>query len=231
MEKMNFADRLNLAMKEGGFTQASLAEAVGMAQPSVWKLTSGKAKATKKILELSRVLGVRPEWLSDGREPMRNDGQRPEPKETEFESDFYRVEVLDVQASAGHGALLSNDVVETIRAIEYTTEQGRALFGGRPATAIKMITVRGDSMEGTINPGDEIFVDMSINEFDGDGIYIFVFGRTLHVKRLQMRKNDLVVISDNPLYKEWMIEEADEDQFYVIAKVLLRQSIEYKRFA
>ncbi|MFY2980534.1 S24 family peptidase, partial [Klebsiella pneumoniae] len=69
---------------------------------------------------------------------------------------IYRVDVLDVKASAGPGALITNDFIETIRAIEYTSEQARSLFGNRPAHHITVITVTGDSMDTTISPGDEI---------------------------------------------------------------------------
>jgi phage repressor protein C with HTH and peptisase S24 domain len=96
---------------------------------------------------------------------------------------------------------------------------------------VKVITVNGDSMDGTISPGDQIFVDTGVTHFDGDGVYVFVFGKTLHVKRLQMQRDRLAVISDNPIYEKWYVEPEDEDAFYVMAKVLLRQSIDYKRFA
>ncbi|MDF3696591.1 S24 family peptidase, partial [Enterobacter hormaechei] len=104
-------------------------------------------------------------------------------------------------------------------------------FGNRPATHVKVITVNGDSMDGTISPGDQIFVDTGVTHFDGDGVYVFVFGKTLHVKRLQMQRDRLAVISDNPIYEKWYVEPEDEDAFYVMAKVLLRQSVDYKRFA
>ncbi|MDC9622112.1 helix-turn-helix domain-containing protein [Xenorhabdus sp. XENO-7] len=68
---MTFTKRLNRAMHEGGFSQGSLAKAAGMAQSSVWKLTSGTATRTTRLVDIARVLGVRPEWLSDGKEPMR----------------------------------------------------------------------------------------------------------------------------------------------------------------
>lgn len=61
------------------------------------------------------------------------------------------MDVLDVKASAGPGTLVTSDFIETIRAIEYTNEQARALFGNRPATHVKVITVNGDSMDGTIS--------------------------------------------------------------------------------
>ncbi|CNK74165.1 repressor protein CI [Yersinia enterocolitica] len=229
--KNTIAERINLAMNELGLTQGSLAKLAGVTQPTIWKLTSGKTQSTGKILEISRALGVHPEWLASGIGPMWDNTKPASDLPTKLESnDFYRVEVLDVKASAGDGYLVSSDFIETIRAIEYTNDQARTLFGNRAADTVKVITVKGDSMSGTIESGDQIFLDMAVNFFDGDGIYVFVFGQTLHVKRLQMVKNTLLVLSDNKNYKEWSIEEADEAQFFVMAKVLLKQSVDYKRF-
>lgn len=63
---MKFSERLAHAMKLAGYTQGSLAEAVGMAQSSIWKLVSGEAKGSRRIVDIAKVLGVRPEWLTDG---------------------------------------------------------------------------------------------------------------------------------------------------------------------
>lgn len=229
---MDFSGRLAHAMSLAGYTQGRLAKEVGMAQSSVNKLLNG-ANGSRKTVEIASVLGVRPEWLSTGDGEMFSvSGQitKDQPLAT-AKNGIYRVDVLDVKASAGPGALITNDFIETIRAIEYTSEQARSLFGNRPAHNIKVITVTGDSMDTTISPGDEIFVDISVTHFDSDGVYVFVFGKTLHVKRLQMQRDRLAVISDNPIYEKWYVEPGDEDQFYVMARVLLRQSIEYKRFA
>ncbi|MEQ2027968.1 helix-turn-helix domain-containing protein [Xenorhabdus szentirmaii] len=82
---MTFTERLNRAMREGGFSQGSLAKAVGMAQSSVWKLTSGTATRTTRLVDIARVLGVRPEWLSDGKEPMRAEkNNEPESNDVEI---------------------------------------------------------------------------------------------------------------------------------------------------
>lgn len=230
---MGFSERLGHAMDVAGYTQARLAKDVGMAQSSVNKLLKG-ANGSRKTVEIASVLGVRPEWLSTGQGEMLESGIREANTLCQIKpvmNEVYRVDVLDVKASAGPGSLVTSDFIETIRAIEYTTEQARALFGNRPADNVKVITVNGDSMDGTISPGDQIFVDTGVTHFYGDGVYVFVFGKTLHVKRLQMQRDRLAVISDNPIYEKWYVESEDEDQFYVMAKVLLRQSIEYKRFA
>ncbi|MDG9774725.1 XRE family transcriptional regulator [Klebsiella michiganensis] len=233
MSKNTFADRLTEAMKAAGFTQGALAKMVGMSQSSIWKLTSGAASGSRKTVELAKVLDVRPEWLASGELPKRDGNSEllPVHVDSPLPPSVYRVDLLDIQASAGPGSFLSSEFIETIRAIEFTEEHARVMFGNRPASSIKVITVTGDSMEGTIDPGDFIFVDTTVNYFEGDGIYVFVFGKTIHIKRLQMQKNCLVVLSDNKLYSPWQIDSTDEDQFHVLAKVLVKQSAAIKRFA
>ncbi len=149
---------------------------------------------------------------------------------SERRSDVYRVDVLDISASAGPGSL-SNDFIEVISSIEYVTDEARRLFGHRPAHLVKLINIRGDSMQGTIEPGDLIFVDIAINHFDGDGIYVFDFNGDLFVKRLQKIKRQLLVLSDNQQYREWQIDHDEMDALHVCGKVLLSQSQQLRRHA
>ena len=229
-ERDTFSQRLALACDKAGLPvhgrQADLAVRLKVTPKAISKWFNGESVPRKEKMEaLASVLGTTAAYLhgytSDDGITINHMSRL---------SDTYRVDVLDVQASAGPGTMVSNEFVEKIRAIEYTSEQARNLFNGRPQDSVKVITVRGDSMEGTINPGDEIFVDVSITFFDGDGVYVFVFGKTMHVKRLQMQKNRLAVISDNPAYDRWHIDEGEEDQLHIMAKVLIRQSIDYRRF-
>jgi phage repressor protein C with HTH and peptisase S24 domain len=141
----------------------------------------------------------------------------------------YRVDILDITASAGAGFIAQSEAVEIISSIEYTADAGLSMFGGRPESSIKLINVNGDSMEGTINPGDLIFIDVSINQFVGDGIYVFSFDDKIHVKRLQLVKDKLMVISDNSKYVVWEITEEDEGRFHVSGKVLLSQTQQLRR--
>ena len=133
MNNNTYSARLVEAMKEAGFTQASLAKAVGMSQSSIWKLTSGAASGSRKTVQLSQVLGVRPEWLSSGEGPKYVVGltEAEESISHEPARDTYRVDVLDVQASAGPGTFVSSEFIETIRAIEYT-RQGLCLVTDQP---------------------------------------------------------------------------------------------------
>lgn len=60
--------------------------------------------------------------------------------------------------------------------------------------------------------GDLLFVDITVKSFDGDGIYAFLYDDTAHVKRLQMMKDKLLVISDNKSYSPWDPIEKDRDE-------------------
>ncbi|WP_372340335.1 MULTISPECIES: XRE family transcriptional regulator [Pantoea] len=142
--------------------------------------------------------------------------------------DVYRVDVLEVSASAGNGSP-SRDLVEVIRSIEYEPEQAKLIFGSIPQEKVKLINVRGDSMQGTIEPGDLIFVDQRVTYFDGDGIYVFDFNGDTFVKRLQKVKNDLIVISDNSKYREWTITPEESEMLHVSGRVMLSQTQQFRR--
>lgn len=231
---MNFSERLRAAMDLRGYSQGKLAKDVGMAQSSVNKLLNG-ASGSKKVVEIASVLNIKPEWLSHGVGNMQEITTIPSPslpEETGLKEDpkgVFRVEVLDISASAGPGTFLVSDFVEAVHAIEFSSDTARALFGNRSASIVKMITVDGDSMSPTLMAGDQVFVDVSVKSFETDGIYTFVFGRTFHIKRLQMQGLKLAVISDNPIYQNWFVTEDDEDQLFVMGKVLIHQSIQYNR--
>ncbi|MDK9634287.1 helix-turn-helix transcriptional regulator [Enterobacter hormaechei] len=202
---------------------------VKVSTPGVWKWFNAQAiPDAENILALSRVLAVRAEWLEYGVGEPRESSEvksviSPSSK------DVYRVEVLDLSVSAGPGSYMLSDYVEVLYAIEFTTEHARSLFGNRSHNDVKVMTVNGDSMAPTLVSGDRLFVDISVRHFQTDGVYSFVFGKTFHVKRLQMQGDRLAVLSDNPAYEKWYINEDNQDRFYVMGKALIHESIKYNR--
>lgn len=227
MSNMNLAERLTLAMEATGISQAALARSIGVTQPSINKIISGGTLNPRNILEIANVLGVDVQWLKTGK------GQEPDFEalaNREPEEEAIRIEVLDIEVSAGHGSYLSSDFMEVVSAIEYAPMSFHQLFNGYNPEFISLVNVKGDSMSPTFESGDLLFVDTSINHYNGDGVYVFSYGDTLHVKRLQMAGDELLVISDNPAYRDWSINHENEYKFHIKARVLLSQSQQFKRF-
>lgn len=219
--KMDLANRIKTRRTQLNLTQTELAKLAGTTQQNIAKMekTPGE-QTTSLIVPLSIALKCDAQWLEYGTGDTSNYLiKKP--------NSFY-IEVLDVTASAGVG-YLNSDVEQVIKLVEYDSEQAKILFRGVDADNLKIINISGDSMQGTFDSGDSIYVDVSKKEFNGDGIYVFTFGKSLYVKRLQIIKNKLIVISDNKKYKEWDITEEEIDQLYIHGKVMLSQSMQLKK--
>ncbi|MBE2895733.1 helix-turn-helix transcriptional regulator [Pasteurellaceae bacterium HPA106] len=173
----------------------------------------------KVISDICNALNIPSSWF-DKDEPLPK--IRP--------SSEYQIEFLtEVEASAGYG-VVGGDTYNAVELIQFTEEQYTKLFSNTRPEHIKMINVSGDSMSPTFESGDLLYVDTRVNQYDGDGIYIFIYSGYRHVKRLQMAGSKLLVLSDNKTYKEWEIDRSNEDEFYIVGKVMVSQSQAIKRF-
>lgn len=217
--KTTLAERLREARKAASMTQKTLGDAVGVSQAAIQKIETGRAAQTTKLLDIANALRVRPEWLSSGTGAMSTD-RESDKNPSRTNPDVFRVDILDLSVSAGPG-IVNQEFVEILHSVEYAPAEARHMFDGRKAENIRIINVRGDSMSGTIEPGDLLFVDISVKSFDGDGIYAFLYDDTAHVKRLQKMKDKLLVISDNKSYAAWDPIEKDEmNRVLVFGKVI-----------
>lgn len=225
----DFAARLNGLISTSDISITQLSEKTGVTYEMVRRYTLGTAKPrTPTMRKLSAVLGVDAAYLEYG-VGKPSEGEAMKPIASNPLRDVYRVEVLDLTVSAGPGNYMISDYVEVLYAIEFTTEHARVLFGNRDPADVKVMTVNGDSMAPTLVSGDRLFVDISVRHFQTDGVYSFVYGKTFHVKRLQMQGDKLAVLSDNPAYEKWYINEDTQDNLYVMGKALIHESIKYNR--
>ncbi|HBW3583191.1 TPA: S24 family peptidase [Klebsiella pneumoniae] len=140
----------------------------------------------------------------------------------------YILEVFDTEFSCGEGRL-TPDYPEIIRSIELDPEEAKRMFGGRQASSLKIATAMGDSMLGSISPGELVVLDVTVKRFVSDGIYAFVYGDNLHIKRLQLLKDRLIVISDNTSYDRWEVTSEDEELFHIQGFVVGKWHMSYTR--
>ena len=216
-------ERVNWAMKEKKLDRKDLADALGVSTMAIGDLINNKTKKPRNLLELSEILGVDAKWLQSG------EGETPEISTalstiSSNNEENISLVVLDIEASAGDGAV-NGDMVQVVKQLQFVPEQFHKYYPGITPANIRIINVKGDSMYPTFNNGDLLFVDISIQAFDGDGIYIFSFDNTIFVKRIQKTGRDYCIISDNEvLYKPWFITPTDMPEMRIHGKVKIHQS-------
>ena len=128
------------------------------------------------------------------------------------------VPVLDVEASAGHGALA--EMERKCSQIGFEEAWLRKLTPSK-ASSLSIIRVVGDSMEPTLHDGDEVLVDLGDSQLGlRDGIYVLRMDETLSVKRiaLEPKAKRISVVSDNPAYPSW--QGLERREVNVLGRVL-----------
>jgi len=132
---------------------------------------------------------------------------------------LYIEQLTDVRAAAGGGQVTPTDQVSVMVAINAVNWRNRV---GANADKVKIITVYGDSMEGTLSHGDQVFVDTACNKFIDDAIYVIMQDDLLRIKRVKLKLDGSILVkSDNE--NGFGIEEYTADQaanFRVVGKVL-----------
>ena len=196
----------------------------GLKQGTISGLESGKSDSTSSALEIARALGVSIDWLLTGKGEMntpttaiRQTSEVRQPND--IRDGYIYLDLLDVQAAAGNGVeMIEHPSVVT--KMEIQEEWAQRTFGG-DLSRIMLITARGTSMSGTIENGDVLFVDSTVREYDGEGIYVITRGREVLVKRLQkLHGNRLEIISDNPNNRSETLDETQANEVFICGRVL-----------
>ena len=205
------AERINTALQTKGLSVNALARQVGVSYPAMRKITKGETLNPKFLFEIAEALNVSVEWLKTGEGSSENLSDDPS-------GDHIRFERLDVIAALGDG-YINNETAEVVDFVHVDKAWAREKLGGN-LSRIQVITARGDSMQGTIEDGDVLFVDTSVRSFEGEGIYLLSFADGLKAKRLQASVGGgLLVISDNPLYRTETIENDKLEKLIICGKV------------
>ncbi len=190
-------------------------EIAGVSDEQVARWRDGKAKPNfGGVAAMTYAAGKSLDWLATGQEASIGNylhiADEPMPG-------FTLVPRLDIQASAGPGALAHDE-----QAIDYLAFQESWLRSRKinPSCA-RVLTAKGDSMEPTIRNGDVLLVDTSINYIQDNTIYVIVYGDILLVKRVHSRLNGtLQLISDNPLYPPEEVTAGEIEQLHVAGRVM-----------
>jgi len=221
-----------------GKTKADFADRLDMPASQLSQITSANPARNIGDLIARRIeeaLGLARGWLDVPHDSTRS--QAPISAINEYSvqnlsrnytDHTYRIEQLDTEFSCG-GGRVNSEYPDIIQSIEVDPEYAKRMFGGRPASSLKITTAVGDSMRGSVEPGELVVLDITVKRFVSDGIYAFSYGDSVHIKRLQWLKDRLMVISDNSTYERWEINSQDEDQFHIQGFVVGKWEMNYTR--
>ena len=199
------------------------AEVAGISVDQLARYINGESQPSLAPIALMAAgANVSLEWLATGEGPMRpnarHEGEHPDSIHVgDMDDDAIAIPEYIVEGSAGHGVVAS---AEEVRTVWYFSRKLAREMGLNPANLV-FIKVVGDSMEPNIGTGDLVLVDRTNKTFKNEGIYVFVLGDMLLVKRIQMLSGgEFQAKSDNPAYSPITIREG-ADSITIVGRVLL----------
>ncbi len=187
------------------------AEITGRSPSTIYRICRGGSRPSLAYLEsLSEQFSVDLNWLITG-ERSNDEVVHKNQSELVIAPKF------DVQASAGFGQVgFSEDISEHFG----FSKQWLSSQLGVHSDQLAFVSVRGESMQPTLEDGDMILVDMSQNQVHREDVYLLHTDDGLMTKRLKPLKTGIKVQSDNPEFPSWEICGATDEQTRVVGKVV-----------
>lgn len=245
---------LNIRFKEArnakGYSQTQLAELVNVSQSAIYKIELGETANPRKLAAFAVALDVTEEWLRYGISDSSSSNQTSNRPTSDGSSNavllktivgssgddglglnssalgepgkarFVDIPVYDVSFSAGDGCFFeSAEIIDSYQISVATLER----YNVSESNAT-IVTVRGESMEHTLNNGDTILLDRSITKPNNNKIFAFSFDGELKVKRFfhQLDRN-WRISSDNEdknRYQDEIISYNNIDRLDIVGQVI-----------
>jgi phage repressor protein C with HTH and peptisase S24 domain len=218
----NSGQRLKDWRESQSLSQRELGSVLGVSQGYIGNIEAGRSEPSRNFLQsLTERFGVSADWLlfgvglpqaerASGFE-ARN-GKRIEPPDLgkpihgDFRfgtEDFFLIERMDLDVSAGHGLTAVDGGEGEMMAFPRTWVMRQRV---NPDLAV-LVRVKGDSMAPTLPDGALILIDCADRDLRKPGIFAFNRGDQSLVKRLvpviasgDGRPTAIKILSDNPAY-------------------------------
>ena len=217
----NFADRLRTLI--GSDSVSAFSKKMEIGNTTIQNYVEGALPRIDKAVQIAAKADVSLEWLITGEGSMRKEAQSQHQslviRPPDALEGYAMVPQLDVQASAGGGVVVDheNAIGQIAFDPQWLRERHINPLGAR------VLTAKGDSMEPTIRNGDTLIVDTSIEVAVDSAIYVLVYGGSLLVKRIFMKRDGAIILSsDNQaLYSiNEEISAGEIDQLHIAGRVM-----------
>jgi phage repressor protein C with HTH and peptisase S24 domain len=206
----NLGQRLRMEMKKRGISSAELAKRADVKTSFLYDVISGKSTnpSTIKLARVAESLDVSLAYLAGNEAGSQ---ERPENSTA-----YLAVPRITVDITAD-----GNRVVTQEHTAEYYYFRKSWVTEHLKTTAatLRLLYIRGDSMDPTLQHDDIVLVDMSRKTPTPPGIFIVFDGLGLSAKRLEYvdRQKTIRLISDNPQYTTY---ERSVEETVIIGRVV-----------
>jgi phage repressor protein C with HTH and peptisase S24 domain len=218
---MAFAERLRFAT--GDESVNSLAKRCDIPEATMRGYFKGRFPTADKAFTIATKLDVNLDWLVGG---IGSKERLPDAQSFtggaidnrgRIMNEIAFIQRLDVQASAGTGALVVSEDTVDILGFNRNWLRERSIN----AAAARILDVKGDSMEPTIRDGDILVVDTSINQVRDNAIYVIIYAGNVLVKRVHIKRDgSLTLISDNERYPREDVPIAEVPDLHIAGRVM-----------
>lgn len=214
-------------MAERGLSAAQLAKSADVKPSFIYDVIHGKSTnpSIVKLAQIAACLDVDIASLLGGGDkravaipPAPPAKPRKLQLDTAGNDDYVTISSILVEASMGGGSIVTNE--EKGKPYYFRQEWIRDRLGVSAAD-LRMIFVRGDSMEPTLCAGDMILIDITKKSPTPPGIFVLFDGFGLVAKRLEFISNTnppaIRILSDNPQYSAY---ERTIDELHIVGRVV-----------
>lgn len=187
------------------------AEVTGRSASTIYRLCRGGSRPSLAYLEqLSEQFSIDLNWLITGQRATDDVTNNTKP-------DMVLAPKFDVEASAGFGQVGAGEEISDHFGF---SKQWLSSQLGVHSEQLAFVSVRGGSMQPTLEHGDMILVDMSQKQAHKEDIYLVHTEDGLLTKRLKPFSGGVKVISDNPEYPSFEITHATGEQARIVGRVV-----------
>lgn len=202
-----FANRFQLIVDElANGSKKQFAELTQKSASHIYKICRGTSRPSMAYMQkLYDDYQIDLTWLVTGEQ-----GNNTQVTGFNNRNNLVYAPIFDVEASAGFGAEVTSEAIDEYFAFNKNWLSKQL---GISSESLLFVNISGDSMEPTLQDGDQILVDMTQQKVHNEGIFLLQTETGLMAKRLKTNtQNTLNVSSDNPQYPNWEIR-LDEQEF------------------
>jgi phage repressor protein C with HTH and peptisase S24 domain len=220
------SERLKVALEAAKMSQEQLAQRVGVSQPAIAKLVSGKTKSSRKSLEIALALGINPAWLVSGKGEIGNTDSHSFNEweniqrwddQAHLECDEVEVPFLtDIDYVLGNGEYSKSDYKGF--KLRFSKPAFRRVGADPDGVGVLSFPAKGDSMAPLIPNGATVAINCDDKKIIDGKVYAINQGGWKRIKILIRTSHDKVTIRSLNR-EEYADEEIPMDSVEILGKV------------